>query len=339
MLSTADSPAAPRALAEAREWRCAHHAFEASAAATPHAPAVSAGGRAATYAEVDRHARAVAARLRALGVGPERRVVVLMEPGPAFAAALLGVLKAGGAYVPIDPGYPAERIAWVLEDSGAAAVMTHAEAAHRLPPTPLPVVDAGAVDPATGDGFSSVPIDPDNLAYVIYTSGSTGRPKGVGVTHRSLVSLQRVAVELYGLTGADRVGQLPSVGFDMSVEPIWAAWAAGAALLFRPRGMGDGGTGEVPALGPGFWRWVEEERITVLNPPTALWHAWVADMAASGARVPACVRLLITGGEKPQAAALARWRQIAPGVRWMNCYGPTEATVWATTWELPAGGW
>ena len=330
MLSTT-GPAVPRVFAATRGWRCAHHAFEASAAATPDAPAVSAGGRVATYAEVDRHARAVAARLRALGVGPERRVVVLMEPGPAFAAALLGVLKAGGAYVPIDPDYPAERIAWVLEDSDAAAVLTHAEAAHRLPPTPLPVVDAGAVDPATGDGFASLDVDPDNLAYVIYTSGSTGRPKGVGVTHRSLVSLQRVAVELYAMTGADRMGQLPSVGFDMSVEPIWATWAAGAALLFRPKA--------VPALGPGFWSWVEEERITLLNPPTALWHAWVADMAASGAGVPASVRLLITGGEKPQAAALARWREIAPGVRWMNCYGPTEATVWATTWELPADGW
>ena len=330
MLSAAAGPVVPR-VTTTRGWTCAHHAFEASAAATPHAPAVAAGGRAATYAEVDRHASAVAARLRALGVGPERRVVVLMEPGPAFAAALLGVLKAGGAYVPIDPEYPAGRIAWVLQDSGAAAVLTHADAAHRLPPTALPVVDVDAVELAPADGFEAADADADNLAYVIYTSGSTGRPKGVGVTHRSLVSLQRVAVDIYGMTGADRVGQLPSVGFDMSVEPIWAAWAAGAALLFRPRA--------VPALGPGFWRWVEDERITILNPPTALWHAWVADMAASGARVPASVRLLITGGEKPQAAALARWRQIAPEVRWMNCYGPTEATVWATTWELPASGW
>ncbi|MDB4948385.1 MAG: pcbAB [Gemmatimonadetes bacterium] len=315
----------------ATRWECAHQAFEANVVSAPDAEAVVVGERRATYAELDRHARAVAARLRALGVGPERRVVVLMEPGPAFAAALLGVLKAGGAYVPIDPEYPAERIAWVLEDSAAAAVLTHAEAAHRLPSTALPVVDVQTLDLALGDGFVAVDVDPDNLAYVIYTSGSTGRPKGVGVTHRSLVSLQRVAVELYGMTAGDRMGQLPSVGFDMSVEPIWSTWTAGAALHFRPRG--------VPALGPGFWRWVEAEGITILNPPTALWHAWVADMAASGVRVPASVRLLITGGEKPQGAALARWREIAPGVRWMNCYGPTEATVWATTWELPAGGW
>ncbi|HEX8907492.1 MAG TPA: AMP-binding protein, partial [Longimicrobiaceae bacterium] len=192
-------------------------------------------------------------------------------------------------------------------------------------------VDADAADLALADDFAARDADPDNLAYVIYTSGSTGRPKGVGVTHRSLVSLQRTTIDLWGMTGADRVGQLPSVGFDMSVEPIWATWAAGAALLFRPK--------SVPALGPGWWRWVEDEGITILNPPTALWHAWVADMAASGARVPASVRLLVTGGEKPQGAALARWREIAPGVRWLNCYGPTEATVWATTWELPAGGW
>ncbi|MBV9109248.1 MAG: AMP-binding protein, partial [Gemmatimonadetes bacterium] len=307
------------------EWSGAHEAFEAHAAAMPHAPAVSSGGRTATYGQVDRHARAVAARLHALGVGPERRVVVLMEPGPDFAAALLGVAKAGGAYVPIDPGYPAERIAFVLEDSGATAVLTHAEAAHRLPPTSLPVLDAGAIEPGEDDAFAAPASDPDKLAYVIYTSGSTGRPKGVGVTHRALVSLQRATLGLWGLGATDRVGQLPSVGFDMSVEPIWAAWAAGAALLFRPR--------SVPALGPGFWRWAEDERITILNPPTALWHAWVADLAASGARVPASLRLLVTGGEKPGGAALARWRELAPHARWLNCYGPTEATVWATTWE------
>ncbi|HSU14721.1 non-ribosomal peptide synthetase [Longimicrobium sp.] len=330
-MSAGGEGATPRTISATRGWACAHHPFEAHAASTPDAPAVSGGGRAATYAQVERTARAVAARLRALGVGPERRVVVLMEPGPAFAAALIGVLKAGGAYVPIDPEYPAERIAFVLEDSGAAAVLTHGDAAHRLPPTHLPVLDVEAIDPAAGGGFVAAEVDPDNLAYVIYTSGSTGRPKGVGVTHRALVSLQRVTTNLWGLAPGDRVGQLPSVGFDMSVEPIWAAWAAGAALLFRPR--------SVPALGPGFWRWVADERISILNPPTALWHAWVADMAASGARVPESVRLLVTGGEKPQAAALARWREIAPGVRWMNCYGPTEATVWATSWELPADGW
>jgi amino acid adenylation domain-containing protein len=313
------------------EWSGAHEAFEAHAAATPHAPAVSGGGRTATYGQVARHARAVAARLHALGVGPERRVVVLMEPGPDFAAALLGVARAGGAYVPIDPGYPAERIAFVLEDSGATAVLTHPEAAHRLPPTALPVLDAGAIGPGEDDGFAAPSTDPDQLAYVIYTSGSTGRPKGVGVTHRALVSLQRATLDLWALEPTDRVGQLPSVGFDMSVEPIWAAWAAGAALLFRPR--------SVPALGPGFWRWAEDEGITILNPPTALWHAWVADLAASGARVPASLRLLVTGGEKPGGAALARWRELAPHARWLNCYGPTEATVWATTWEDPGNGW
>jgi amino acid adenylation domain-containing protein len=329
-VSAAEENLAPRAPLAA-VGPCAHHAFEAHAAATPDATAVANGERSATYGQVERHARAVAGRLRALGVGPERRVVVLMEPGPAFAAALVGVHKAGGAYVPIDPEYPAERIGFVLEDSGALAVLTHADAAHRLSATELPVVDVDALDPAEGDGFVPAEGDPDALAYVIYTSGSTGRPKGVGVTHRSLLSLQRVTVGLWNLTAADRVGQLPSVGFDMSVEPVWATWAAGAALLFRPK--------TVPALGPGFWRWVADERISIVNPPTALWHAWVADMATSGARVPASVRLLVTGGEKPQAAALARWVAIAPGARWMNCYGPTEATVWATTWELPAAGW
>jgi amino acid adenylation domain-containing protein len=316
----------PPAPAHSRET-CAHHLFEAAAARDPGAAAVSLAGVETSFAELERRANGVAARLRAVGVGPESRVAVLMERGPELAAALLGVLKAGGAYVPIDPEYPAERTAWVLEDSGAAAVLTHAAARARLPETAVPVLDVAETDPAAAEAWTPVPVPADALAYVVYTSGSTGRPKGVGVTHRALVAHNRAVIGLFGLTRADRAAQVASIGFDIAVEEIFPTWAAGAAVVFRPT--------DVPGLGEGFLRWIEAERISILNLPTAFWEVWTGELAASGARVPACVRLVVVGGEKARPATLAQWRRVAgEGVRWINSYGPTETTVTATAWEL-----
>ncbi|HEU4885918.1 MAG TPA: amino acid adenylation domain-containing protein, partial [Longimicrobium sp.] len=303
---------------------CTHHLFQARVAETPHAPAVAHAGRTLTYAELDRRGSAVAARLRALGVGPEARVAVLLERGFDLAAALLGVLKAGAAYVPLDPEYPAERIAYVLEDSGAVAMLSGA--AHLLPAGAPPVVDVASIPDAEADGFVPVETDPESLAYVIYTSGSTGRPKGVGISHRSLVSHNRAVIALFGLGEGDRVAQITSIGFDISVEEIFPTWAAGGTVVFRPA--------EVPGFGSGFLRWLGDEGITVLNLPTAFWHAWVDDLAAAGAAPPASLRLVIVGGERPNPSVLAQWRAIAGDqVRWINSYGPTEATVTATAWE------
>ena len=309
--------------------RFAHHRFEARAAERPDARAVSDRAGDVTYAELDRLAEALAARLRAAGVGPDVRVAVLMEGGRELAVALLAVGKAGGAYVPLDPEYPAERIHYVVEDSAAALLLTHAAAAHRLPDSPVPVV---RVDLEPGDARVDAPparVPADALAYVIYTSGSTGRPKGVGVPHRALAAHNGAAVEHYGLTAADRVAQISSIGFDISVEEIFPTWAAGGTVVFRPA--------EVPSVGPSFLRWVEDEGVTVLNVPTALWHAWVDDLAASGAALPPSLRLVIVGGEKARPAALERWRKMTGGrVRWINSYGPTEATVTATSHEASA---
>ncbi|HEU4453719.1 MAG TPA: AMP-binding protein, partial [Longimicrobium sp.] len=319
----------PEPLRPADGETCAHHLFEARTAGEPDAIAVSSHGRALTYAELDRRAEALAGRLRAAGVGPEARVAVLMEGGAELAVALLAVGKAGGAYVPLDPEYPDERIHYVVEDSGAALLLTHAPAAHRLPDPPVPVLRVDLEDGAAPAAPPPACVPADALAYVIYTSGSTGRPKGVGVPHRALAAHNRAAVERYGLTAADRVAQISSIGFDISVEEIFPTWAAGGAVVFRPAG--------VPSVGPAFLRWVEEEGVTVLNVPTALWHAWVDDLAASGAALPPSLRLVVVGGEKARPAALERWRRIAGDrVRWINSYGPTEATVTATSHE-PAG--
>ncbi|HWK89892.1 MAG TPA: AMP-binding protein, partial [Longimicrobium sp.] len=311
---------------------CAHRLFEASARRRPDAPAAVFAGGALPYAELNARANRLARRLRARGVGAEARVAVVMERGPELPIALLAVLKAGGAYVPVDAEYPEERLAYVLDDCGASLVLVDARGAARVPGAGAPLlrVDAAELALANEDAADLDDADhPEALAYVIYTSGSTGRPKGVGVTHAALGSHNRAVVERYALTEADRVAQIASLGFDISVEEIFPTWAAGGTVVFRPE--------EVPSYGSGFLRWLTDGGVTVLNIPTAFWHAWVADLESTAAPLPPALRLLVTGGETAQPAVLAQWRRIAGArVQWLNSYGPTEATVTTTVHE-PAG--
>jgi amino acid adenylation domain-containing protein len=324
----AGPPAGRFALPAEGDDASAHRRFEAAARCDPAAPAAVWQGRALAYGELDALANRLARALRARGVGPDVRVAVAMERGPELPVALLAVLKAGGAYVPVDPDYPAERIRYVVRDSGAALVLTHAPAAARVADAGAPVLSIDLGDELLRRGDAGpLPDDPhpESLAYVIYTSGSTGRPKGVGISHGALAGHGAAVIGRYGLTAADRVAQITSIGFDISVEEIFPTWAAGGTVVFRPA--------DVPSYGAGFLRWLADERITVLNLPTAFWHAWVHDLAASGDRLPPSLRLVVAGGEKARAAALAEWRRMAPGVRWLNAYGPTEATVTATVHE------
>jgi amino acid adenylation domain-containing protein len=330
----AGTPGARFAFAAERGPAFAHRLFEAAARRDPGAPAAVFAQSALTYGQLNAAANRLARVLRRRGVGADARVAVAMERGPELPVALLGVLKAGAAWVPVDPEYPAERIRYVIEDSGASLVLCTSATRAR-------VADAGAetlaveleCDLLRREDARDLDVDihPDALAYVIYTSGSTGRPKGVGVGHRALGSHNLAVVERYGLTAADRASQLTSLGFDISVEEIFPTWAAGGAVVFRPR--------RVAGFGSEFMAWLARERVTVLNVPTAFWHAWVHDLAARGDSLPPALRLVIVGGEKARSAALAEWRRIAGGgIRWMNGYGPTEAAVTATLHEAVGDG-
>jgi amino acid adenylation domain-containing protein len=322
-------PAGRLAVAAVRGPAFAHRLFEAAAARAPGAPAAVFAGAALSYGELNEAANRLARALRARGVGTDARVAVAMERGPELPVALLAVLKAGGAYVPVDPAYPAERIRYVVQDSGAALVLAHASVRERVQGAGAEVLPIALDDDLLRRGDRRSLADdphPEALAYVIYTSGSTGRPKGVGVSHRSLAGHNLAVVERYGLTAADRAAQLTSLGFDISVEEIFPTWAAGGAVVFRPD--------EAAGYGSGFRAWLARERITVLNLPTAFWHGWVQELAAGADPVPPPLRLLIVGGEKAQPAALAAWRRAAGArVRWINGYGPTETTVTATVHE------
>ncbi|HYU33835.1 MAG TPA: amino acid adenylation domain-containing protein [Thermoanaerobaculia bacterium] len=302
--------------------------FAAQAAHTPAAEALRHGDRSVTYGELDRLSRAIAERLRAAGVGPEVPVAVFLERSPELIAALLGVLRAGGVYAPLDPAFPAERLAWILTDLAPAVLVSDRSLARRISWTGEVLL----VDEDRAPMGRALPAPAlEQAAYVIYTSGSTGRPKGVVVSHGALSAFVAAARGLYAIGPQDRVLQLASIGFDASVEEIYPCLTAGATLVLR--------TDEMAATLSGFLGGCEEQGITLLDLPTAFWHELVASPELAGRGLPAAVRLVILGGERPLPERVAAWLRRMdsrrPPVRLFNTYGPTEATVVATAAELP----
>jgi len=304
--------------------------FEAQADRTPGATAWEWAGGRFTYGELDAQANRLAHGLRALGVGPDVRVGIAADRSAALGVALLGVLKAGGAYVPLDPAYPRDRLAAMRDDAGLTVILTQQHLMAQFAAPGVTLVDLDA-DPYAGhgEGRPGVAVGPENAAYVIYTSGSTGRPRGVVATHGGLANHALAAADLFGLAAGDRVLQFASLSFDIAVEEVFPAWSRGAAVVLR---------GGDETLEPArFHAEVESKGVTVLDLPTAYWHAWVNDLAARGGSLPGSLRLVVVGGEKASASALGRWRSVGGDrVRWLNTYGPTEATVIATAYE-PAG--
>ena len=250
-----------------------------------------------------------------------------------LAVGLLGVLKAGGAFVPLDPDYPPDRLAAMLNDARVGVLLTEEQLHERWPATGAEVIrldaDWETIDRHPGANLDDGPTPEDN-AYVIYTSGSTGEPRGVVVRHGGLVHHNLAMAELFDLSPADRVLQFSSLSFDIAIEELFPAWIRGAAVVFRD---------ERALLGPSeFSGWVAANGITVLDLPTVYWHAWVEGLAGLGERLPQSLRLAIVGGEKASGRRLDDWRAIGGDrIRWINTYGPTEATVVATAYEPPPG--
>ena len=300
-----------------------HQAVARQAARAPHAVALVDADGPVTYGALEERANRLARHLREAGVGPESRVGVAMERSAEMVVALLAILNAGGAYVPLDLEYPAERLAYLLADCGAAALVV----ADALP-APLsafagPVVslradreriDAHAADPLPDEAH------PEQLAYVIYTSGSTGRPKGVMVPHAGLANLVGWHLRAYALTPDDRCAQVASPAFDAAAWETWPALAAGAALHLAPP--------RVPAPGAEIAAWLAEHRVTAAFLPTPYLNAGLAELEGGST----ALRVLLTGGDLLQSAPTE-----AAGFRLVNHYGPTENTVVSTAVAVPAG--
>ncbi|MEW5930744.1 MAG: amino acid adenylation domain-containing protein, partial [Gemmatimonadota bacterium] len=293
-----------------REGETLHGLFARQAARDPEGTAVVFDGRATSRAELDRLSARIAHGLRRRGVGPETRVALYLEPSVEMVAALLGVLRAGGAYVPLDTRAPADRAAYVLEDSAARLVLAGPGVADALPPTRLPVLrvtaDAFAGEPETAPEGGA---DPMNLAYVIYTSGSTGRPKGVMVPHRGVCNSARAFIGAYGIRPESRVLLFAPLHFDASVLDVFTALLSGAALVVARR--------EEMMPGEELAGLLRRERITHLKAtPSALVVTPPDDLPD--------LETVGVGGESCGADLVALW---APGRRLFNGYGATEHSV------------
>ncbi|HEY0557963.1 MAG TPA: amino acid adenylation domain-containing protein, partial [Thermoanaerobaculia bacterium] len=320
----------------------AHRAFARQAQATPDALALMAGEmvgeeaeRQLTYGELDAQANRLAHFLRSLGVGPEVRVALCLERSPELIVGLFAVLKAGGAYVPIDPGYPRERLDYLLTDTTAPVLVTEQRLLAGFGEEVLSRVQAVCLDadraqiaacPATAPDD---PVVAESLAYVIYTSGSTGNPKGVMVSHGALASFNASMRAEYSIGAADRVLQFASISFDTSAEEIYPCLTAGGTLVLR--------TDAMLGTSADFLEACRARGITLLDLPTAYWHGLVADLAeqAEGVEWPAAMRRVIVGGERALPERAAAWaRRFGTAVQIWNTYGPTEVTVTSTICDL-----
>lgn len=331
-MTTLPTPAAPQSLAARHPAGdgCLHRMVEAQAARTPSAPALIWAGGCLTYARLNGDANRLARHLRRHGVAPGVLVAVCAESGPEMVVALLAVLKAGGAYVPLDPAYPAERLAFMLDDTAAPLVLTLSRLRDVLPTSSQSRVLCLDADAALWGGERGDDLDggagPDDLAYVIYTSGSTGKPKGVLLAHRGAHANLGWRQEAFPLDESDRMLQSYSFSFDPSVWAIFWPLVSGAALVLpRPGGLAD----------PGYLvETLVNEDITVAGFGPALLRTLLARPEFARCRM---LRHLFCGGEAlpPDLPALAHAR--LPRTALHNVYGPTEATIDAAWWTVPRG--
>lgn len=310
--------------------QCIHELVAAQAERTPDAVAIQCGATRLTYRELNRRANQLARHLQSMGVVPGQTIGIMMERSPELYQALLGILKAGAAFVPIDPSYPHQRIAYIAEDARLSVLLTQATLKDALPTMTIPILflDAdGYAISRQDDRPMSVEVTAEQWAYVIYTSGSTGKPKGVPVCHRSLVNYTHAARDLFALDPADRVLQFASFSFDTAAEEIFPAWTCGATVVARSDLM--------LASASAFLQACDGFGISVLDLPTSYWHQMVMEMEAGRLELPDSLRLVVIGGEKALPQRVVTWqRLVGASVRLLNTYGPTEATIVATAWEL-----
>jgi amino acid adenylation domain-containing protein len=291
----------------------AHRLFEAQVSRVPDATAVAFEGRRLTYRELNERANRLARFLRrTAAVGPEVLVGLFVEPTPEAIVGMLAILKAGGAFLPLDPALPADRLLMMLDDARPALLLTMGRLADRLPRIDSPIIridDDWREIAGESGGDLDVDSSPNGAAYVIYTSGSSGRPKGTVLTHHGLANLIPELLSTFDIQPGGRVLQFANLGFDASVSEVFMALAGGAALVLARR--------DVLASGPDLIRLLREEQITTATlPPSMLATLPEEDL-------PALLTLCSAGESCPLETAL-RW---ASGRRFLNGYGPTEATV------------
>jgi non-ribosomal peptide synthetase-like protein len=273
-----------------------------------------------SYAGLDARANQLARFLVHQGVRPGDRVGLLSDRAVDGYLGMLAVLKARAAYVPLDTGFPPDRLSYIVADAGVRTVLSRSYLAERAGPLAGTarllyldeVIEQIARQSWDRLGAGEVGEPADDLCYIVYTSGSTGRPKGVAVEHGSICNFVRVAAEVYGIGYADRVYQGMTIAFDFSVEEIWVPWIAGATLVPKPDGD--------RVLGRELFAFLRDRQVTALCCVPTLLATLDEDLPG--------LRFLLVSGEPCPQDLVARWHR--PGRRFLNVYGPTEATVTAT---------
>ncbi|MBP2875059.1 MULTISPECIES: non-ribosomal peptide synthase/polyketide synthase [Pseudomonas] len=301
-----------------------HHLIEDQVRATPDAPALVFGAATLTYAQLDARANQLAHALRAKGVGPDALVGICVERSIEMVVGLLAILKAGGAYLPLDPEYPPERLAYMVEDSGIQLLLSQRSLLPLLPADGIQVI---ALDQPAGwlDGYRTespnVSLHALNLAYVIYTSGSTGKPKGAGNSHRALVNRLCWMQQAYGLDASDAVLQKTPFSFDVSVwEFFWPLMTGARLVVAMP------GEHREPAR---LIETIRQHRITTLHFVPSMLQAFIHEPG-----VQSCIslqRIVCSGEALPLDAQLHVFAKL-PQAGLFNLYGPTEAAIDVTHW-------
>lgn len=305
------------------------------------------------YGELDRLIDSFADSLLRQNCQPGTRIGLCVDRSAEAIAAMMAVMKIGAAFVPLDPEYPVNRLADMVQDAAIDVIIGHANYENDLGPylwqqrpatgtwiqcetiveqaQRFDDIDAisgsdddrrretAAEDSARSNGTPNA----GDLAYLMYTSGSTGKPKGVKISHRALVAYCRADIECYQLTPEDRTLQFSTLCFDIAIEEIFPPLLSGGCVVVRPRGRADQ-RNELSSL-------IDRFDITAIHLATAYWHSWVDLMVASNERVPSSLRLVIATGEKVSLEHYRRWNSISDhDMLWCNAYGPTETTVTAT---------
>jgi amino acid adenylation domain-containing protein len=310
--------------------RCVHELFEMQVDSTPEAVAVVCEAQRLTYGELNQRANRLAHYLRQLGVQPEVPVGICVERSLDMIVGLLGILKAGGVHVPLDAALPAERLAFITQDANIPTVLTQQHLCAQFSTSHSRLVCLDTDEKRIDQQPTTNPIHTakgTHLAYIIYTSGSTGQPKGVMIEHHALAAHCGAIIQAQELSANDRTLQFNAFNFDASLEQIFPPLLVGARLVLR---------------GPDIWSpmdlldHVKQHQLTVITMPCDYWHEVITEWMTMPDQIANLrLRLIIAGGDRFPPEAVQLWRQSPLRARLFNVYGPTEATITTTIYDIP----
>ncbi|HEY1017221.1 MAG TPA: MupA/Atu3671 family FMN-dependent luciferase-like monooxygenase, partial [Herpetosiphonaceae bacterium] len=308
---------------------CFHHRFEAQADRTPDAVAAINGDQQLTYRELDQRANQLAHYLRLQGVGRGDKVGVCFERSLEMLVGLLGIFKAGGAFVPLDPTFPADRMAYILDDAGVQLVLTQAPLRERIPERERAPIALDADWPMIAHApleRPSVPVTAQHLCYLIYTSGSTGRPKGVLIPHQGLMNYLLWCVDAYGAAKGRGAPVHASIAADAIFPSLFAPLLAGTTVVFFP------GEAALDRLAAAVQREGPWSLIKITPSQLEVMTQSLPETDASG-----WVHTLVIGAEEVRGDVLRYWQRNAPATVLLNEYGPTETVVGCSIYQVPVG--